>query len=267
MGKTKDIVLDGNQLPIREFKLKWMARGPSIAMIAKKGSGKSWICRAIMKHFNDSGIPGGAIIAPTDRMNCFYGKFFPDLYIHYEYRTDILDRILNRQTKMIQKFREKAQKGKKIDPRAFLIMDDCLASKGSWMKDKVITEIFYNGRHYELSYILTMQFPLGISPELRNNFDYVFLLAEDFASNKKRIFEHYAGMFEKYELFQIVFDALTDDFGSMVIVNRGQRKSLMDKIFWFKAGDSRIDKFGCRQFREIHEDNYDRNWRHRGEEK
>ena len=36
-------------------------------------------------------------------------------------------------------------------------MDDCLASKGSWMRDQPISTLMFNGRHYEIMYILTMQ--------------------------------------------------------------------------------------------------------------
>ena len=87
--------------------------------------------------------------------------------------------------------------GKIIDPRTYIVMDDCLSSKGSWMRDKPILELLFNGRHYEIMYILTMQFPLGIPPDLRVNFDYIFLMAEDTLSNLKRIFDHYAGCFPK----------------------------------------------------------------------
>ena len=84
-------------------------------------------------------------------------------------------------------------------------MDDCLGSKHAWAKDKPILEMFYNGRHFQITFILTMQFPLGIGPELRSNFDYVFLLADDFVSNQKRIYDHYAGMFPNFESFRRVF--------------------------------------------------------------
>src|SRR4029078_8504605 len=130
--------------------------------------------------------------------------------------------------------------GKKVDPRAFLIMDDCLASKGTWMNDKPILEVFYNGRHYQLIFILTMQFPLGIKPELRCNFDYIFLLSEDFFSNQKRIFDHYAGMFPSFDVFRTVFLQLTDEYGCMVIANRGPKKDLIDKVFHYKAGNENI---------------------------
>lgn len=255
----KEVKYNGQALPIREFQLKWMVKNPSIVMIAKRGSGKSWVCRAILKHF--SFVPGGAIIAPTDRMSCFFGKFYPETYIHYEYSSELIENILFRQTQMIEKAKSKAKEGKKCDPRAILVMDDCLASKGSWANDRPIMEVFYNGRHYYLMYILTMQFPLGIKPELRANFDYIFLLAEDFHTNQKRIYDHYAGMFPTFDSFKSIFLQLTDDYGCMVIVNRGARKDFLDKVFYYKAPNTEVIRMGCKQFNKFHDDNYNKDWR------
>ena len=40
---------DGNRcVRIKEFDLNSMCENPSIVMIAKRGSGKSWVCRAIL---------------------------------------------------------------------------------------------------------------------------------------------------------------------------------------------------------------------------
>jgi len=260
----KDVNLNGaEKLPINEFKLESMCSNPSIVMIAKRGSGKSWVCRAILNHFRD--IPVGLIIAPTDRMNCFYGNFFPDSYIHYGYRSDIIEKLLYRQDMMIEKRKNKMIEGKILDSRAFIVMDDCLSKKGTWMKDPPITELLFNGRHYELMYILTMQYPLGITPELRGNFDYIFLLAEDFVSNLKRIYDHYAGMFPDFNSFRQAFGSLTEDYGCMVISNRGARRSFLEKVFWYRAPivEDNDVVLGCKQFRKYHDDNYDPNWRTR----
>lgn len=251
-------VLGGKTLPIRDFKLEWFCQNPSICMIAKRASGKSWVCRAIIKHFRH--LPGGVIISKTEKMSSFYGNFFPDTYIHYEYKGEIIDNLLARQNIMIEKCVTKYKEGKKVDPRAFLVMDDCLASKGTWMNDQPILEIFYNGRHYQLLFILTMQFPLGIKPELRCNFDYIFLLSEDFFSNQKRIFDHYAGMFPSFDVFRTVFLQLTDNYGCMVIVNRGPKKDLIDKVFHYRANNEEIGLIGCKQFIDFHEKNYNRDW-------
>lgn len=258
---SKNITIEGKTLPIREFKLRWMCENPIICMIAKRGSGKSWVCRSILKHLDDEEcMPGGMIIAPTDRMNTFYGHFFPGLFIHYKYTTDALERLFYRQTKIKQKKVDKKKLGKKVDSRALLLMDDCLSSKTTWMKDPPIPRLFFDGRHYDITFILTMQFPLGITTELRGNFDYIFLLADDFYSNQRRLFDHYAGMFPSLDAFRTVFTELTKDFGAMVIVNRGNRKNIWDKIFWFRAKEEKMESFGCKQFRTMHDKNYDKHW-------
>ena len=256
----KKINIDGSDLPISTFKLKDMVKDPSIVMVAKRGSGKSWVCRDILRYLDKIGIPGGMIIAKTDQMNPFYGKFFPELYIHYEYTTEILSKLLNRQNVILAKRQKKLKKKKKINPRAFLVMDDCLASKTTWVKDKPITEVFYNGRHYKLTFILTMQFPLGIGPELRGNFDYIFLLADDFISNQKRLYDHYAGMFPNFDAFRAIYNQLTANYGCMVIVNRGERKECLDKVFYYKAEKGDMDVIGSKQFIKLNEYNYNKKW-------
>jgi hypothetical protein len=243
-----------NKFQIFEFKLEKMVCDPAIVMIAKRGSGKSFITRDILYHLRK--IPGGVVIAPTDRMNSFYKFFFPDLYIHYDIKETILKKILMRQSMMIEKQKEKKKVGKKVDPSGILIMDDCLARKKSWAKDEQILEILMNGRHYRLTYILTMQTPLGITPDLRLNFDYVFLLKEDSTINKKKLWDNYASMFPTIHAFEKVFSECTRDYCSMVIDNRKPSDSIQDKVYWFKAKDRKFT-FGSKTFKELHKKYYD----------
>ena len=49
----------------------------------------------------------------------------------------------------------------KLDPRAFVILDDCLYD-ASWTKDKMMRLLFMNGRHWKIMLVITMQYPLGI---------------------------------------------------------------------------------------------------------
>ena len=267
MAKNIKINMGGgksDKLPIKWFSFKNFVSDPAIVMIAKRGSGKSYVVRAILDHFKD--IPAGLIISPTDRMSQFYGKFFADTYVFYNYKSEIIEQVLARQTFIIDKAKARRAKGKKLDDRAFIVMDDCLGKKGAWIRDEPIMELLYNGRHYRIMYILTMQYPLGITPELRSNFDYVFLLAEDFQSNLKRIYDHYAGVFPTFDSFRQVFGQLTTDYGAMVLVNRGVRESLFEKVFYYKAPDlshktEEDSAIGCKQFRDFHQNNYDHNWR------
>jgi len=268
-----------SDVSINEFTLDMFVPHPAIILIAKRGSGKSWVVRAIMNYFRD--IPVGLVISKTDRMNRFYADFFPDTYIHYDYKSEIIENVMNRQIDMIEKNGEKEEKYKKkhgknheknekkgigiLDTRCFVVMDDCLGQKGAWVKDPPIQELLFNGRHYHIMYILTMQYPLGITPDLRLNFDYIFLLADDTISNLKRMYDHYAGIFPTFESFRQIFGKLTDDNGSMVIVNRGAKKTIFDKIFWYKAPDFSAQDItmGCKQFQNFHKNNYNPTWNKR----
>lgn len=239
---------------ILEFKLSQMVNDPSIVMIAKRGSGKSFVSRDIVYHYRR--MPGGVVIAPTDRMNSFYKFFFPDLFIHYDIKEIILKKILIRQLMMVHKAQVKEKQGKKVDPSCILIMDDCLSRKKSWAKDENIIEILMNGRHYRLTYVLTMQTPLGITPDLRLNFDYIFLLKEDSTINKKKLWDNYASMFPTLNSFEQVFRKCTEDYRSMVIDNRKPSDSVQEKVFWFRAKDRKFT-FGSKKFIRLHKKYHD----------
>merc|ERR1711924_369805 len=205
-------------------------------MVAKRGSGKSWLVRDILQKKSD--IPGGIIIAPTDKLSGFYNDIYPSSYIYYEYDSNILGNLFYRQGLIIDKNKDREKIGKKeLDPRAMLIMDDCLAQKSTWLKDQNILELMQNGRHYKITYILTVQYSLGISPELRSNFDYIFLLGEDIINNRKKLYDHYVGMFPTFDFFQKAFMQCTANFGCMVIDNRSRSPELTEKVFWYKADE------------------------------
>ena len=129
---------------------------------------------------------------------------------------------------------EQMKQNPKMDPRAFLILDDCLYDQ-SWIKDKNIRSLFMNGRHFKILFLITMQYALGIPPNLRTNIDYVFILRENYVSNRKRLYEHYAGMFPNFEMFCQVMDQCTENYECLVIHNNAKSNKLTDQVFWYKA--------------------------------
>ena len=256
---SKDIQYGASKLKIKKFDIKSMAEHATIAMIAKRASGKSYLTREIM--FHKRHIPTTIVISKTEKLNKFYGDFVPDVYIYDEYNNTILSKIYDRQSKLSEDNKQRKQDGKKLkDDRIMLIMDDCMSSKGSWVKEQQILELFFNGRHHHISFILTTQFALGIPPEMRSNFDYIFLLAEDFISNKKRLYEHYAGMFPSFDVFQQVFSEVTQDYGIMVINNRVHSTDITEKVFWYKAKETPDFTVGDKKYKKYHKKNYDKDW-------
>ena len=264
-----DIDIPGQTLKLDEFKIKSLIYdengdfiNPRIVMIAPSGSGKSWIVRNILCEMKD--IPCGTVIAPTDKMNKFYDEFIPSSFIHHEYKPDIIPKILGRQKRILEKNEDREKTGKKkLDPRSFLVMDDCMAAKHLWIKDPNVLEIMNQGRHFKLTYILTMQYCLGIQPELRTQFNYIFLLGEDNAASRKKLHEHWAGVFPKFDIFEQVFLQVTNNYGCMVINNRIKTTDLTRKVFWFRAKKVPSFNIGIPRFLRFHDERYDPNYQNK----
>uniref|UniRef100_A0A6C0H6Y3 Uncharacterized protein n=1 Tax=viral metagenome TaxID=1070528 RepID=A0A6C0H6Y3_9ZZZZ len=255
----KEVNYGATKLQIKKFDIKNMCEYATICIIAKRATGKSFLVKELIYHLKD--IPTILAISRTEKLNSFYSDFIPDTYIYSDYSSELLSGLFNRQNRIIEDNKQREKEGKiKKNGYVMLIMDDCLSSKGTWLRDSNILELFYNGRHSLISFILTLQYAIGIPPELRSNFDYIFLLAEDIISNRKRLFDHYAGMFPSFDVFQQVFSELTDNYGVMVIDNRIHSKNITDKVFWYKAKKVPPFKIGCNKYIKYHDNNYDDKW-------
>jgi hypothetical protein len=256
---TKEVKFGATKIQIKKFNIHDMVDHCTIAMIAKRATGKSFLTKEIM--FQKRKISSAIAISRTEKLNSFYSDFIPDCYIYPEYDSSILTRIYDRQAVMNEENKNRIKNKKEPkDDSLILIMDDCMSSKGTWLKDPNILELFFNGRHHHISFILTMQYSVGIPPELRSNFDYIFLLAEDTISNRKRLYEHYAGMFPTFDIFQQVFSDITEDYGILVINNRIHSKNITDKVFWYKAKNVPSFKVGSKKFNKFHKKSYDKEW-------
>lgn len=214
-------------------------KSPMIVIIGKKDTGKSFLVRDILFNCKDC-FPVGTVISATEVANEFFQHMVPSKFIHDKYRPEIVTNVIKRQMNVKQtRNNDKKVKGgsSNIDPRAFLILDDCLYDAKAWINEDSTRYVFMNGRHVDLATMITMQYPLGITPNLRTNVDFVFILRENILSNRRRIYENYAGMFPTFEMFCSFMDQCTENFECLVICNNVNSNRLEDQVFWYKAAD------------------------------
>ena len=246
-------------LDLKKFDMKNISfrpdenKGPVIVLIGRRDTGKSYLVRDLLYYHQD--IPIGTVISGTEAGNGFFSAHVPKLFIHDEYNSAIIENILKRQKTVLKQIKKEmeAYKRTNIDPRAFVILDDCLYDN-KWTKDKLMRLLFMNGRHWKIMLVITMQYPLGIPPNLRTNIDYVFILREPYIANRKRIWENYAGMFPTFESFCQVMDQCTENFECLVINNNAKSNKLNDQIFWYKAQNHSNFKLGSKEFWDLSKD-------------
>lgn len=207
------------------------SNNPAILFIGKRGSGKSLAIADIATSLKLHGMAQDCVvISPSDKYLPFYENKLGVKNVLYECSEGVIESILRVQSDRVK---ESIKNNTKC-PNLLLILDDCVNVNGL-IKSKPISELLFNGRHYKISFILAIQFPIGMPPELRCNFDQIFLGSDDMLSNQKRLYDHYAGVFSTFDSFRQVFNETCNGFSFLVISNIGKHKTFNSKVKHFSA--------------------------------
>ena len=138
----------GMNVNLRKFVMKSIPQDAVAVFIGRRRTGKSTLVRDLLYHHQD--LPMGCVISGTEEGNGFYGKLVPKLFIHNEYNTAIIENVLKRQRQVLKQIKKEIEQFKRstIDPRTFVILDDCLYDN-TWSRDKLMRLLFMNGENYD----------------------------------------------------------------------------------------------------------------------
>jgi hypothetical protein len=242
---------DLKELKIRRFDPSTIAPDAIICMVGRRRSGKSVAVKAIMNEFKD--IPRGIVMSGTEHVNKFFGEFIPETYIYPEYDSALLEKVFKMQARRIRK--DGGKKG--LHNSFFLIMDDLLSDAKSWKSDRWVRELLMNGRHMGLFTCITLQYCMGIPPDLRTNIDFSFLFHETIRANRKRLWENFAGVIPDFAAFETLLNATTEDHNCLVINNCTTSNKLEDILFYWKAPND-LPKFrvGSPSYWKFHDERF-----------
>ena len=221
---------------------------PTIVFIGKRGTGKSTLVADILYYMRR--IKAGVAISATEDGNAYYSKFIPEILIHSEYKPEIIQQVITRQKKVIN------SDTKTPDGDVFVLLDDCMYDK-RMIRDVNIRGIFMNGRHWRISFMLTMQYCMDLPPDLRSNIDYVFILRENIIQNQEKIYKNFFGIFPHFSVFQDVLNSCTEGYDCLVLDNTSKSNNIQDCVFWYRAKPTRDFKVGTKELWKYCKKNYD----------
>ena len=226
--------------------------GPATCVfIGKRGTGKSTLVADILYHCRK--IPLGVAISATEDGNAFYANHIPDIFIHTEYNKEIIQQVITRQKKTISEQEDKNKKDPKND--IFVLLDDCMYDK-KMIRDPNIRGIFMNGRHWRVTFMLTMQYCMDLPPDLRTNIDFVFILRENIIENQDKLYKNFFGIFPHKDTFREVMNSCTEGFDCMVLDNTSRSNQITDCVYWYRAKPNRKFKIGDKNLWNYHKKNY-----------
>jgi len=230
---------------LKKFNPTGMGDDKVCVFIGKRGTGKSTLVTDILYHKKH--IPVGIVMSATEEGNHHYKQFLPDLFIYSDYEAEAIEKVLARQKKIIGAGRDNSA--------SFVLLDDCMYDR-KFMKDSCIRQCFMNGRHWKLFFMLTMQYCMDLTPDLRANVDYVFILRENVIQNREKLYKSFFGIFPSFDFFNQVMTACTENYECLVLDNTSKSNKVEDCVFWYKASVRKNFKIGSPQIWNFHKKNY-----------
>ena len=232
-------------IQLKKFNPASMADDKVCVFIGKRGTGKSTLVSDILYHKKH--LPIGVVMSATEEGNHYYQQFVPDLFIHSDYNKEVIESILDRQKKVVSQ--------NKPNPNAFLLLDDCMYDR-KFMKDVCIRQCFMNGRHWKLFFMLTMQYCMDLTPDLRANVDYIFILRENVVQNREKLYKSFFGIFPTFDMFNQVMSKCTENYECLVLDNTSKSNKIEDCVYWYKAKVRKNFRVGSPAIWAMHKQKY-----------
>ncbi len=198
--------------------------GSKIVVIGKPGTGKTTLITSLL--YEKSHIfPSGLVVSGTEDSNHHYSQIFPSSFVFNKLDFNIVEEYVRRQ---------KLARAHLGNPWSVLLLDDCMDNPAMF-NNPLFHNIFKNGRHWKMFFILSLQYCLDVKPVIRNNVDGAFILRENNLMSREKLWKNYAGVIPDFGLFCDIMDQLTNDYTALYIHNANQSTRMEDCIFWYRA--------------------------------
>lgn len=231
-------------LQLKKFDPSRMSDDKVCVFIGKRGTGKSTLVTDILWHKKH--ISAGIAMSGTEDGNGYYKQFIPDLFVFSDYNKEALEKLIERQKRLLV--------AGKCSP-VFVLMDDCMYDR-SFMRDTCIRQLFMNGRHWRIFFMMTTQYCMDMTPMIRTNVDYVFALRDNVRQNRENLYKAFFGVFQSYDQFSQVMDACTENYECLVLDNTSKSNKITDCVFWYKAPIRKNFRVGSQMFWQYHQSHY-----------
>lgn len=168
---------------------------PPFTMIlcASSGSGKTYLLKHLLKKDLKDKFDNVFIMCPSLEYSTDYDEFkSKERYkkrMFGSYDPEIIDEIIAEQKYVIKKF------GKDRCPQTLLILDDCMEYLQG--NHTLVQNIFFKGRHINLSCIILVQKLKGISTIMRINTKYVIFFRTGNSAELDHLLEEFSGKKER----------------------------------------------------------------------
>lgn len=213
------------KLEIQKFNVESIKPNRMLLLVGRRGTGKSTLMYDLMYRLQKR-FDFGCAMTPTLSSAEDFKQYLPSgLVFEDGYDVEQLKRMINVCKELKRRKKRKS---------SVMLLDDCMADK-KLFRGETIRDMALNGRHYDITFVNALQYLMDIGPDLRTQFDYVFVLKESITANKERLHKYFFGMFEKKDDFYKVLDKCTENNECLVLDQTRPTSRISDCVFYYKA--------------------------------
>ena len=205
----------GKKHVIDQINLDEIKYDTTIMLIGPRESGKTTAAKAIIRRINHR-FAYGVLFSKSAKVSGDWKGWFPSTHVFPQLDEEQLRLIIRQQERLKRISR---REGKADFPRVLILMDDVIDSGTRF--NKTLSEVFTNGRHYNITIITIMHYIMTLDPTMRTNCAHFFFFA--LPNLIPDIHEKYAKTAFTYEAFERVFKKCTVNQGAFVVNALGHR--------------------------------------------
>jgi len=197
-------------------------------------------------------FPVGWAMSGTEDSNGHFTDIMEPLFVYNKLQIDRINTSIRRQ--------RIAKNFTKV-PWAVWIADDCTDDPKIFNKP-MFQGLYKNGRHWQMMWILSVQYIMDSKVYMRTTTDGVFIGRETNLDNRKKLWRNYAGTaVPTFELFNHLMDEFTENHEWLFIRNNFPSNKLEDLIFYWKPEPCPPGwKFGCKEYHDFAGERMDPNY-------
>lgn len=244
----------GNVITVRKFDYDLIGDDFTVAIYAKRRAGKTHLMKQIMKARRKF-FPEVVVFSGTTS-DCEYLELLPSSAIIKGLDVDVLIELLATQHDKVWELHSSGENNKNI--KLMLVFDDCLAD--GYRYEKLLNEVFFNGRHLEIEIYVISQDVKGLPPDLCSNADLAFCSRVRSQRDKQTIREKFLDFCKNDEEFDsLVLPLLRAEKYSVIVSHMAYPHADPEDSVFVAVFDEIEEEdtpmvMGCRDFWEDCED-------------
>lgn len=145
-----------------------------IIIAGQTGSGKTTLLRRLLMEFNGK-TDAVYLFSETADMTKDFGNTIHSSCIFDTFDEDDLTRIIDRQEKIRSRLYDVGRADLWEDNfHIIIILDDFSTESATWRNSKIVQKLISQGRHYNITFIVSVQYLMTCPPVLRKNARLIF---------------------------------------------------------------------------------------------